>query len=313
MKKSSNVEQWDVCFMAIWPCLAEIDEIHYSLEVKKETWPTNITFFSKENFAFPYNNAPINFQNSAFITIESKIYFDGDYNSLFNHYAINIKNSQKLIDKYMRVINDFIIRLKYSYSTDENFMFRLRNIGIIDLTIHNLFINNHPIYLRSSPAFPKHYPIFQNQKDGIELKNNINSEWILLTRAADLINIGYYGEGLIVSFALFDSKVQDFIKKGFKGLTNDEIDSIVRGIEKKRLSIYLGPLLKLLYNKSLMDNNELKKDLVWINKKRNEIMHNGDSCTYEEAVKALDIVNNFLKELNILGNNLDIPKPRLIY
>lgn len=308
--------QYEVRFLAVWPCELDIDLIDISQQVGKEEWPTRIVFYSKDNIQIPLEGEhSLKFKNSAFVEITTKILFKGTNEDLFTYYAINIENSQILIAKYMELINILIMRLKYSFSDSISYMVRLRNIGILDLTLHNLIINNQGVYMRTNQLFPGTSRLTKESLDSIDfsLKNIVRREWILLTRAADLINIGFIDEGLIVSFALLDYEVQNFVRKGLQFLSSEEIELVLRGIDKNRLQIYLGPLLKIIKNKSPLDDVKIKSDLKWINNKRNEIMHNGASCKTDQAIRALNIVIDILNKLNELGNDLELPTPKIIF
>ena len=71
--------------------------------------------------------------------------------------------------------------------------------------------------------------------------------------------------------------------------------------------------MKIIKNSSPLDDQEIKTDLKWLNSKRNEIMHNGASCTSTESIRALNIVIKILTSLNNLGNNLELPSPKIIF
>ncbi len=308
--------QWDVRFLAVWPCSLDIDPITVSQKVGKEDWTTNLTFYSKGLIEIPSPGADsLRFKNAAFIEINSKIIYQGDEDKLFEHFAIKIENSQQLIAKYMELINAFILRLKYSFSDTQSYMIRLRNIGILDLTMHNLIIGERGIYFRTNLQMAGQDRLSKEliDKSNFKIENVVKREWILLTRAADLINIGFIDEGLIVCFALLDYEVQNFVRQGLTMLTSDETELVLRGIDKNRLQIYLGPLMKIIKNSSPLDDKEIKTDLKWLNSKRNEIMHNGASCTSTESVRALNIVIKILTSLNNLGNNLELPSPKIIF
>ena len=308
--------QWDVRFLAVWPCSLDIDPINVSQKVGKEDWTTTFTFYSKNSIEIPSPGADsLRFKNSAFIEINSKIIYQGDEDKLFEHFAIKIENSQRLIAKYMELINAFILRLKYSFSDTQSYMIRLRNIGILDLTIHNLIIGERGVYFRTNLQMSGQDRLSKEliDKSDFKIENVVKREWILLTRAADLINIGFIDEGLIVCFALLDYEVQNFVRQGLSMLTSDETELVLRGIDKNRLQIYLGPLMKIIKNSSPLDDQEIKTDLKWLNSKRNEIMHNGASCTSTESIRALNIVIKILTSLNNLGNNLELPSPKIIF
>jgi hypothetical protein len=317
---NSNKEtnEYEVRFLAVWPCLLEVDAIEIVQKIGKEKWETKIHFNSKKKLEIPSGDPEFQgytFTNSAFIEITSKLLFKGTTDELFNHYVIQIKNSQKLISTYMEVINTFIMRLKYSFSNQLSYLVRLRNIGILDLTLHNLIINNQGIYMRTNQLISNFDKLSNDKikKSDLLLENKVKREWILLTRAADLINIGFIDEGLIVCFALLDYEVQNFVRKNLNFLNSEEIELVLRGIDKKRLQIYLGPLMKILKSESPLDDFNINSDLKWLNNKRNDIMHNGASCTSAEAERALNIVTTILTKLNDLGNDLELPKSKIIF
>ena len=135
------------------------------------------------------------------------------------------------------------------------------------------------------------------------------AEWRTLSRAKDLVHLGFFNESLIIAFNLLDYCVQKTIKSLMTNLTSDqEKEQLLRQIKEQRLKIYLGPLFKTLTGKTFYDNKITENNLDKLNSKRNKIVHDGQNCTYEEVCESLKTIFNVIQGLNDRGNQkFEIP------
>jgi len=87
-----------------------------------------------------------------------------------------------------------------------------------------------------------------------------------------------------------------------------EAGKLLRKIERFRLKTFLGPLLKLVIGVSAFDEiKSLKKDIEFLNEKRNSILHAGQDCTRQESQRGLRIVLEILKFLSEKGGGYTLP------
>jgi len=138
-------------------------------------------------------------------------------------------------------------------------------------------------------------------------------ECSLLHKAACLITMGFYQEAIIVSFAVFDAKIQEFVRArslNDLGISEGKTTAYLRNITQGRIETLLDFVLKCLDGHSLRDDQpELANELNRLNSKRNNIMHNGHSATRNEAIAAVTTVAKALVAVNELhGATFEIPK-----
>lgn len=110
-------------------------------------------------------------------------------------------------------------------------------------------------------------------------------------RCYELLEHGFYSEAFIVSFSILDDFVQSALDDLLcsKGLSLDaERKQFLREIKENRLKVYLGPLLKLVFGKSIAEMwPESEAAIEWLNKTRNGIAHRGQRVDYETAAKGV--------------------------
>ena len=110
-------------------------------------------------------------------------------------------------------------------------------------------------------------------------------------RCYELLEHGFYSEAFIVAFAVLDDLIQQMLHKllSDKGMVKRaEREELLRGVKDRRLKIFLGPLLKIICGKDIVDiwpTSETALD--WLNKTRNQISHAGGKADYTMAAKAI--------------------------
>lgn len=263
--------------------------------------------FSKENireaFILDYTEG----NHNAVISIKFNQNHNFDKADAFNYYTVS-KNRAKIVQKSLRYLNRFLLLLKYN-SQNEIRLSNVRSVGEIDLLIYKIkFDSDSTLEGRLNRTSVNKFDEFE--LNFTEFSDEISNEWSLLIKAQDLINHGFYKEGLILGFSLLDHLSQEFIKIKMDGFTEDEKDDLIRGIEKSRLRRYLGVLMKLLIGESYLEIDGKEKKLTWLNKKRNEIMHNGDSCKFDDAKEGMEIIIDILVYLKSKGMELEFPRLR---
>lgn len=131
-------------------------------------------------------------------------------------------------------------------------------------------------------------------------------------RCLELSEHGYYTEALIIAFSILDDLVQQAIHRLLeeRGMDNKkDRNSFLRGIKERRLEMYLGPLLKVLAGKSIVELwPEAQKALGWINSKRNDAAHSGFQASRDIAILATYTSMRFLlilEEHGVIELDLD--------
>ncbi|MFB2970783.1 hypothetical protein ACE1CD_17575 [Aerosakkonema sp. BLCC-F183] len=271
-----------------------------SLRIFDDKWETKFSLSYLERFPIT-NTLQINTELCTLVIMETIHLFPGNKEEAKNWFE---KNSAEVFSNYLLPrLNHFLLRIKY---VNPNIFDTgvIRNVGDIDIVFWNLIYQEETIRSRAISTFfgsvskPKDNSI--NYSD-LNIAETIPKEWSILTRSVDLVNHGYFLEGFVVAFALLDEMVQQFVKSKLP-LDPKEAEDLLRKIEKERLKTYLGPMIRLAGIESPLDNDSLKKDLAWINEKRNKIMHRGEECSREDAQGGLKIVLNILKYLKDKGN-----------
>jgi hypothetical protein len=306
---------FDIEFQVLLPYKTTLNDLTVGITYEKETWVTEITIGSPPVLNTMHGTQIISsreLHSESVVHIKTKFPFSGTKEEAINHLSTSAGNGiVNLTTSLVERLNKFLNYLRYSAKHHMSSV-AIRNVGLLDLSYYTVSFETNVIMSRNNPN------IFANLgvKDVLEPKNfteNIPNEWIMISRAQDLVNHGFFSEGLIVAFALLDSEVQSFIRHKMSYLNDNEKEDILRGIEKKRLSTYLGALSKLLIGTNILDDEKIKGDLKWFNNKRNEVMHNGSKCTSMEAKKGLEIVLSIFKKLKEFDYPLEIPDEIFIW
>jgi hypothetical protein len=122
------------------------------------------------------------------------------------------------------------------------------------------------------------------------------------TRCYELLEHGFYSEAFIIAFSIMDDLIQEMlhnllVNKGIQ--TEAERNVFLRGIKENRLKIYLGPLLKTLYGRSITDLwPNAENALSWLNTKRNKIAHAGHEANHHSASVGIYACIKILHELH---------------
>ena len=208
-------------------------------------------------------------------------------------------------------LNYFISYLKFSVESDSTLpseavallTSEVRNVGLADLVYAEVIVDGKLAGRHWSSSV-----LVAGDQRGSALpvprvvkgQGSPPKEWSVLSRAGDLVNHGYHLEGFVVGYALLDEKVQEFLKAR---LGRNELI-----IDTNRFQQFWGPLMLKATNSSPLENDNLRSDIEWINKKRNFIMHAGEGCTVEDAQRALNLVFELLRFLGNAGAGYVLPR-----
>ncbi len=124
-------------------------------------------------------------------------------------------------------------------------------------------------------------------------------------RCFELLEHGFFKETVIVAHAILDDTIQNIVRERLvsKGLMDKKSqDSLLRAIKEDRLSVYLGPLLKVLCGKTIEEMwPAADVALKWLNTSRNRVAHAGLGDVRDDACKAIFVATKVISVLNSFG------------
>jgi hypothetical protein len=219
------------------------------------------------------------------------------------------ENTTRLIrDEVLRRVNYFLAIVQAA-DDDPYRTIALRDVGELDLFFHNLTYGETVVFSRGTPSFFGALDAAGEDRAAIpsDLPPQLAPEWLLLTRAAHLVNHGFQSEAVLVAFSLLDLKVQEFLTTRFPNLSTDEGGELLRVVESRRLNRYLGLMMRLCTGASPLDTKDGADELAWLNRLRNGLIHDAEACSIADAQRALLIVKRLLEFLNEYGAGLTLP------
>lgn len=132
-----------------------------------------------------------------------------------------------------------------------------------------------------------------------------------ILRACDLVCCGYPTEAVLTAIAVLDATVQNTLVDAMKslGVQTESAKALLRNTTTSRLATYLDPVLKLVTNRSLAeDDSALFEKLRTVNGRRNNAIHNGVELTRSESQEALVVIYDVLDYVRTtLSPSLDLP------
>lgn len=207
------------------------------------------------------------------------------------------------LDKINKLLSAFKL-VKVDRSSGKH----IRTIGEQDTLFYLYTINGNPVpgNMNKKSKYSPYKSFKPDPEDITELaKPHINNHTYPIgrrfLRSIELIERGLYTESLIISFAIMDDNIQISLNHvlASAGITSKtKRKKILREITDDRMNKYLGTLLKRYGQRSLFDVwPEGEKAIEWINRRRNEIMHAGDTATRKDACLGLFVSSKTLVEL----------------
>ena len=282
-----------------------------------DDWNTEITLYHSQFFLIPVAPGRVDTSLSTITEISTGLPFQDD-REVAKKWAMN-HSADIIADRILPRLNDFLLRVKHAYPNPLQ-TGTMRSLGDIDLLFSRLFFEGEIIAARSGSAFLSFLGITvppallpgQNLTTGRGIADAVLSrepskEWVAITRAVDLVNHGYFPEALVVGFALLDALAEEFVKGRLPNLAPKDADALVATIAHDRLKTFLGPLMRLCLGESPLDDKETEGDLVWLNRKRNAIVHRGDSCSRKESQRGLTVAWRLLMYLSENGASYSLP------
>jgi hypothetical protein len=227
-----------------------------------------------------------------------------------------------LEDIFISLVNYFLGNVLYLSGKDNKWHHLLRSvrpIGNMDIVSMEFILDNKLVAAQGNPLLRK--MAVKNDDDGVWPKSahisrsfkKIPAESQLLWRASSLVNYGFYQEAALIAFSVLDAKIQDLIESRLENeykLTTKQTRQYIRNISQARMNTILNFILLCVDKTSLEINNEtIHNDLLKLNTKRNNIIHNGETASRKEAISSILVVASVLDYLNKNhGAKFDIPK-----
>lgn len=293
------MNDYPIHFLVILPYRAAIPSGVHSQTFGTDPWSTSLVL-TRQNVLPLGPGFSINTEHRTVAKLETRKHFDGSLQA-FKEWAATRQPVDRCCDWLMLRMNATLVAIKYAYYGMG--ASPIRPVGYSDLIFYNVVVDGEVIFSRGNVSTFPHV----DELAARSIPKQVANEWRLLVRAVDLGNHGFFAEGLIVAVALLDDITQRFVRLKMTGITAEQQEDLLRTIERKRLKTYLGPLLKVLTGLAPLEDGSLASDLDWLNKKRNDVMHNGDACEYVDACRGLRITLKFLEYFRSHGMALDLP------
>lgn len=301
------VALYEITSTLLLPFRAEIEAGGVGGILPGDRWPTVFVISYRDTFDLVPQQAGryvVPVRTCTFLGIRTSFPFNGtdhEFLEWLQHHAHEV-----MADHVLPRLNAFLLSVKRAHPD----AFRtsvLRNIGDVDLMFSNLVFGNDVVLSRGSSTFFAGMGSAASMKvNDLPLDEEVGEEWKVMTRAVDLVNHGYYLEGLTVAFALLDAQAQEFLTAHLPNLTHAEAHNLLRKIETERLATYFGSLMLVAIGESLTTAGR-GRELSWLNQKRNRIMHGAEDCSRRDAQRGLRICFWMLWELAAAGAELDLP------
>lgn len=248
------------------------------------------------------------------------------YEVQFDELNFNFNNPKELNNRVINALQGISELTVWAKARDvvHNATQRMRQVGISD-TKFVWFEDERKIWRatwsNSNLSMDNEaYRVFTSFLGNFRVQNGPESSPVLgplrrILGSMDLLNLGFYTEAFITSFALLDDLTQEVVQLAMveRGLSGDEIQKLTRdAIKDKRLEIYLSVVMKLCGWKSLQeDNNTLFQEFIVANRLRNDIMHGDGRMEYLKAEASMETVIAVMGWLraNPFGFSIDVFPP----
>lgn len=308
----------------ILPFRAELEEVKYTAKFPGDDSDTHIKIFYLEKFhlGIELGQEVRVFVGEVKVTKPRKNVLDTSICTLFEVTTqiqselereefrkwINSQSLKIISDDLIPKINHLIDWIKFE-KPDVHYTGVFRRIGTIDLLYVNLLFEEKIIHSRVNSTFLTGLEFnIEPYMVNLNLSKELPREWLILSRAVDLVNHGFELEGFIVAFSLLDDFTTKYISENLPNLQQSEARKLLRKIEEERLITYLGTFFRIIHGCSPIDETADQEDLKWLNEKRNKMLHQGVVCSREDAIKGLNIVFNILLKINEKNGGFILPK-----
>lgn len=291
------------------PFRCEVEPFEVTGILPGDSWKTSFRLYYQEAITIPRSSGQpsvsINTNLCTFIQVDTALSHREAIDGAFAWARDD--PAQLLSDHVLPKVNHLLLHLKHA-KPEVVQTSAIRTIGDVDLVYCHLRFEGRAILSRGTSTFFAGGGFLVNPFSvQLDISDELPKEWVVLTQAVDLVNHGHFLEGLVVGFALLDDLAQDFLKTRLPNIGGKEANALLRQIETARVKTYLGTLTRMACGQSPLDDERLTTELNWLNDKRNKVMHAGETCTREEAQRALTAALDLLNALNNLGAEFHLP------
>jgi len=216
-------------------------------------------------------------------------------------------HSRVIHSSILPALNHFLVHLKLNH-TGPLGAHVVRSVGEVDLVTSSLLVDGAPASSRVSQTFlcaVDEPPRFTSVD--VDITREIPNELLILTRAVDLVNQGYYREAFVIGFALLDELIQGFLVGRMPNLSSEQAEDLLRRVERERMQTFFGHVLLLVTGSTPRKDDSLWSELKFLNTKRNGLLHSGAACSLSEARRGLEAVLKLLRYLDDLGGGYSLP------
>ncbi len=220
----------------------------------------------------------------------------------FTSWARTSNGTSRLVDETIKLQNLLIDHIKAAHPYDSNTQ-NIRHFGPSEWPYFKCSSGAEMLIERANPALRAELasvPLITDLsrfRDGSSLPITLRG----LLRACDLVDCGYPTEALLVAIAIFDAALQHVLIRGMGGvgIQSDSAESLLRNTTQSRFATYLDPVLKLVYGRSLReDDPTLFQKVIQVNSARNEAIHRGVDIARSAAREACTTIYDVLDYLN---------------
>jgi hypothetical protein len=214
----------------------------------------------------------------------------------------NVDDAQAAVDLFdesLAAISEVIIWEKAHDQVGEMSSFQ-RRVGRIDVKVFNiagerasLVLWKNPLYFTSLDDMAMMAGLLSNVVTRGPTDTPLHPDVKRIMAAIDLVNLGFFTEAFVGTFALLDDLTQRVIAGGLlkKGITGKNQAQFLRSISERRLDHYLNSVAALCDWVALKEaDGQLNADLMKANALRNNVMHGDRELTREEAAASILVV-----------------------
>lgn len=219
-----------------------------------------------------------------------------------------------LLDGSLVAISEVIIWEKAHDQVGKMSSFH-RRVGRVDVKFFSiagekasLIAWRNPLYSASLDTMGLMTGLLSNMVTRGPVENPLHPDVKRLMAAIDLVNLGFFTEAFVGTFALLDDMTQRVLTGGLakKGIQKKDQAQFLRSISERRLDHYLNSVATLCDWTALRDvDRALNAELMKANKLRNAVMHGDRELSREEALASILVIVRVIDHLRL--NPFDIP------
>ncbi len=271
----------------VWPVRPNVEPFTTTLSYQQSNFDIQL------DFPVLYQVAPevlLNGYSWSNLSIRWEHNFSAERQS-FAEWAADSANASRLVESAEQVQNRLIDFAKSSPVSPDD-LSCVKHFGPIDWPMYSVSVEGVVVYTKLGASawtqFRSQQSTFISSGATIE---QIEFSKRTLRRAGDLALSGYTTEAALLAVAVLDNAVQKHLIRTMigRGIKRESADSLLRNVTTKRIATYLDPVLKLICQHSLAEEDkQLFKRILKINQRRNDAIHNGAEVSRKDAIEAIE-------------------------